>query len=359
MTLHVDMGRLWRGGQGQALLLMQGLQARGYRVELAAPGQSPLAERARRAGLPVGTLGVSSGRLKAALALSRRLRRGGVGVVHCHDAHSLTAAWLAGVHRRCPLVASRRLVHPLSGGWLGPARYRAADRILAVSQSVSRAVVAAGIPPDSIEVVYDGVPVPPPASQAEREQARRLWLGDSAGPLVGCVGYLIQGKGQEALIRAMPLLLKEMPECRLLLAGDGPHRPRLERLAADLGVISNVRFAGHVEDVSAVYRAIDVFLFPSVAEGLGSSLLAAMAHSLPAVGAASGAVAEIIEDGRNGLLVATSEPAGFAAAALRLLRDPGLARALGAAARQTIAGRFSADRMVEETLSVYRRLPGR
>ena len=356
VTLHVDLGRDWRGGQGQALLLMGGLRTRGYPVELAAPEDSPLAERARRADLPVLSLGVSPGRPGAALALRRRLGRGGIDLVHCHDAHSLTAAWMAGIHRRCALVAARRLAHPLSGGRLGLARYRAAGRIVAVSEYVRGTVLASGVQADRVEVVHDGVAVPQLPSQADREAARRRWIGESDVPLLGCVGYLLPEKGQEVLVRAMPLVLKKSPECRLLLAGDGPCRVRLDRLAVDLGVERSIRFAGHVDDVATVYFALDVFLFPSLAEPLGSSLLAAMAHGLPAVGIAAGAVPEIIEDGRNGLLVAASEPAGVAAAALRLLGEAGLAQALGAAARETIIDRFSADRMVEGTLRVYRQL---
>jgi len=355
-ALHVDLGRDWRGGQGQALLLMQGLQARGHAVELAAFEASPLAQRARAAGLLVHPIAAGGGRLGAALALGRRLGRGGVQLVHCHDAHGLTAAWLAGVHRRSALVAARRLAYPLSGSRLGLARYRAARRIVAVSQFVRGTVTASGLSSERVEVVYDGVVVPPLPSQSEREAARRLWTSDPRAPLVGCVGYLLPEKGQEALVRAMPLVLKAQPDCRLVLAGDGPCRSRLERLAGELKVARSICFAGHVEDVCTVYRALDVFLFPSLAEPLGSSLLAAMAQALPTVGVARGAVPEIIQHGRDGLLVAASEPDEIATATLRLLHDPTLARALGAAARETILARFSADRMVEDTLCVYRRL---
>jgi glycosyltransferase involved in cell wall biosynthesis len=244
----------------------------------------------------------------------------------------------------------------LSGSRLGLARYRAARKIVAVSQFVGGTVVASGLPLERVEVVYDGVAVPPLPSQSEREAARRLWASDPRAPLIGCVGYLLPEKGQEALVRAMPSVLKAQPDCRLVLAGDGPCRSRLERLAGELRVAGSISFAGHVEDVSTVYRALDVFLFPSLAEPLGSSLLAAMAQALPAVGVARGAVPEIIQHGRDGLLVTASEPNEIATATLRLLGNPELAHALGAAARETIRERFSANRMVEDTLGVYGRL---
>jgi glycosyltransferase involved in cell wall biosynthesis len=236
------------------------------------------------------------------------------------------------------------------------ARYRSALRIAAVSEFVRDSVLASGLPPDQVEVVYDGVAVPPLSSEEDRNQARRLWISDPQAPLIGCVGYLLPEKGQEVLIRALPRVLKNRPDCRLLLAGDGPCRLRLERLAAELGVESAVRFAGHVADVVQVYRALDVFLFPSLAEPLGSSLLAAMSHSLPSVSVARGAVPEIIEDGHNGLLAPGPEPAEVASAIVRLLEDRLLRLRLGDAARRTIEQRFTADRMVEATLDLYRRL---
>jgi glycosyltransferase involved in cell wall biosynthesis len=111
-----------------------------------------------------------------------------------------------------------------------------------------------------------------------------------------------------------------------------------------------------VEEVEQVYAALDLFLFPSLAEPLGSSLLAAMAYGLPAVAAAGGATPEIITDQANGLLAPAADPAGFADAVLRLLDDAALAGRLGDAARQTIERRFSADRMVQDTLDLYGRI---
>ncbi len=355
-TLHLDLGRDWRGGQGQALLLMQGLQGRGHGAELIAIEGSPLAQKALAAGIRVHAVSPRAPRLRAAALLWKLLGQGRLRVVHCHDAHALTAAWLAGAHRRATLVVSRRLAYPLSRSPWGLARYRSARTIVAVSRFVRESVLASGLPPAQVEVVYDGVAVPSLPSPDERTAARRHWNQNAQSPLVGCVGYLLPEKGQEVLIRALPIVLKEHPNCRLLLAGDGPCRASLERLAAGLGVQESVCFAGHVADVVQVYPALDVFLFPSLAEPLGSSLLAAMGHSLPAVAVARGAVPEIIEDGQNGLLVAAPEPGQLAAAAVRLLGDPLLGTRLGASARRTIEQRFTADRMVEATLDLYRRL---
>ena len=339
-SIHVDLGRQWRGGQNQALLLIQGLRERGHVADLVAVRGSPLSERAQAAGVRVYTVPHAGARLQAAL----RLRAASYEVVHCHDAHGLTAAWLAGACQHSSVVAARRVAYPLSATRLGQFRYRQARRIVAVSRFVAASVLASGLTAEQVEVVYDGVLLPPAGERPP------------GPPRIGCVGYLLPEKGQEALVRAMPLVREKYSHCSLVLAGDGPCRTRLERLALELGLGPAVEFAGLVENVPELYRALDVFLFPSLAEPLGSSLLAAMSHSLPVVAVARGAVPEVVEDGRNGLLVASPDPAAIAAAVVRLLDDPALAARLGAAARETIEQRFTAQRMVEATLDLYQRL---
>ncbi|HTP87510.1 MAG TPA: glycosyltransferase family 4 protein [Bryobacteraceae bacterium] len=327
-TLHVDLGREWRGGQNQALLLAAELRRMGHTAELVASASSPLALRARAAGITVHEV---ANRLQAAFAL-RRLR--GFNVVHCHEGHALTAALMAGVRP----VVSRRVAYPISR-----LHYRLAKRIVAVSQFVKASVLACGFADKNVEVIYDGVTPPDEMAQGTRG-------------LLGCIGWLIPDKGQELLIRAMPAVLARCPGCRMILAGDGPERPFLECLAAELEVTAACRFAGMVDDVAAVYRSLDVFVFPSIAEPLGSSLLAAMAHGRPCVALSGGAVPEVIEDGVNGLLVNERDPATLATAILRLLDDRDLAARLGVAARGTIEQRFTVARMASETVELYRRL---
>lgn len=351
-VLLVDLESAWRGGQSQALLLLQGLGARGYEAELLAVSGAALAERAQAAGIPVHTAAANFRRLGAARLLRRLLRERRFDVVHANEAHALTAAWLAGAHRQAPVVVSRRVAFPLHANRLARARYQSARCVLAISRFVAKSVVDSGLPAGVISVVYDGVAVPPPCSPESRRRACERWGIAPGEPLLGCVGYLLPEKGQESLLRAFPEIHARVPNCRLLLAGDGPCRQRLDRLAKQLGVHSAVLFAGHVEDVSEVYRALDLFVFPSLAEPLGTSLLAAMSCGLPVMAVAAGGVPEVIEEG-SGLLLAQSSPEEIARAAVGLLLDRELAARLGAAARRVIERRFTADHMVDATLKIY------
>jgi glycosyltransferase involved in cell wall biosynthesis len=332
---------------------MRGLIARGHGAELVAARGTPLEERALQTGIHVHGISARFPRASMVRTLRRLLREQKFDVVHAHDPHGLTAAWLAGAHRRASLIVSRRVAYPLSSGRLSMARYRAARRIIAVSRFVDASVVTSGLEPSRITVVHDGVPVPPPFDAAQRRKARAHWDVDEKDWLLGCVGYLLPEKGQEALLQTLALLREKQPQCRLLLAGRGPYRSHLEGVARDLRILDRVKFTGFIKDVDSVYAALDFFLFPSLAEPLGSSLLDAMARGIPSIAVASGGIPEILIDGKNGRLLLLPEPGAFAAAISRLIQNPEEAARLGAAGRAAVMDHFSDDHMVDGTLGVY------
>ncbi len=355
-VLFVDLEPAWRGGQNQLYLALRGLCSRGHRVELLARDDCPLGRRAQAEGIAVHSVRGPATRLRAALLLRRLLAHQGFDILHANEPHALTAAWLAGAQHRLAVVVSRRVGFPLQKNPVTRARYRAARLVVAVSQFVADRVVASGVPAGSVEIVHDGIEVPPLPSPETRRQARQRWGVSEGETLLGCVGYLVPQKGHEAVIAALAELRAQGLTCRLLLAGDGPTRKDLERLARNRGVESAVRFMGFVEDAAAVYAAVDVFVFPSREEALGSALLTAMAYELPVVALSSGGVPELVADGQNGLLVSEFDSGAFAAAVARLLTDAELRRRLGRAARETIKERFTAEQMVSNTLRLYERL---
>ncbi len=356
IPLIVDLEMEWRGGQNQALLTAKGMLERGHGAQLVAIRDSPLARRAGQAGIQVHEVATRAKRSRAALLLRKLLSENKFDVVHANEPHALTAAWFAGVHKKVPVVVSRRVAYPLQKNAIARNRYLMASRILAVSQFVAASVVGSGIPGDKVEVVYEGVQVPPAITFEGRERARQRCGVAANERLLGCVGYLLPEKGQESVVRAMPEVRAKFPGTRLLLAGDGPCRERLEGLAKQLSLQSAVIFAGFVEDVAQVYAALDIFVFPSLAEPLGTSLLAAMAWGLPVLAVASGGVPEYVHDGENGVLVAESDSELATAGLLRLLTNDSLSAEFGRKARRTIEDRFSAGRMVENTLNAYQRV---
>jgi glycosyltransferase involved in cell wall biosynthesis len=352
-VLLIDLETVWRGGQNQALLLLKGLQTRGHPAELVAANGSALADRAAASGVPVYRVTRAIARLPAARKVGELLRSARFDVAHANEAHALSAAWLAGAHKRMPLVISRRVGYPVGKSRFARARYEAATRIVANSKWVAEQAVASGAPREKLTIVYEGAEVPPLFTPEQRRAARQAWKIHEPAQLLGCVGVLLPDKGQEWLIRALAGLRNEFPAVKLLLAGDGPCRGRLESLARELNVIDAVTFAGFVTEVEKVYAAIDVFLLPSFFEALNNSLLAAMAYQIPSIAFDRGALGEIIENGVSGFLVKAADVPALQASARAILRDPAKAKTIGEAGRRRVAKNFSADKMVEEMIRVY------
>jgi glycosyltransferase involved in cell wall biosynthesis len=351
-VLFVDLELEWRGGQSQALLTLSGLQQRGHEIQLLAAQDSPLANRAAEAGIAVHQVARLGLRAWAARAMRRLITRGRFELVHLNEPHSLTAAWIAGAHKRVPLLLSRRIGFPLQKNAVSQARFRAVARFVANSKGVAQSLIDSGIATDRISIVNEGVEILPMRTPEQRSIARKHWGVRESEFLFGCVSVFVPEKGQRHLIEALPLVRTLHPEARLLLAGDGECRAELERLAKLLDQAEAVLFPGFVKNVEQVYAALDAFIFPSEFEGLGTALQAAMAAGLPCVSTTRGALNEVVDAGRTTLV---AEPSGkeFAVMMLRLIDDEKLRKNLSEAGRHEVEQRFSAGRMVENTIRVY------
>ncbi len=352
-VLLVDLETAWRGGQNQALLILKGLRARGHAAELVTAKGSTLGERARESGVRVNLVSRGLLRVPAARKVRELIRGGAFDLVHANEAHAVSAVWLAGAHKHVPFLISRRVGYPIGKSGASRARFEAATRIIANSEWVAEQAASSGAPREKLTVVYEGAEISPPFTEAQRRAARSRWGVSEDAPLLGCVGVLLPDKGQEWLIRALAQLRKELPTAKLLLAGDGPCRAKLESLAQELRVTDAALFPGFVRDVESVYAALDVFLLPSVFEALNNSLLAAMAYEIPSVAFNRGALGEIIENEKSGLLVSGPDVNEIYNAAKRILLDKPFARSLGKAGRKRVEQNFSAEHMVDGMIRVY------
>jgi L-malate glycosyltransferase len=351
-ALFVDLEREWRGGQSQALLTLTGLRERGHEAELLGARDAELVKRASEKGITVHAVPQLGLRAWAASAMRELVKRGWFNVVHLNEPHALTAAWMAQGHKCVPLLLSRRIGFPLRKNAVSKARYRAVTRFVANSKNVAQSLVDSGVGDERISIVNEGVEILPLATAEERSAARKHWGIRENEFLFGCVSVFVPEKGQRHLIEALLLVRAAHPEARLLLAGDGACRAELETSAKQLGQSDAVLFPGFVKDVPQIYAALDAFVFPSEFEGLGTALQAAMAAGLPCISTKRGALGEVVDDGRTALVV---EPDGkeFAAAMLRVRNDGALRRSLANAGRREVEERFSAGRMVENTIRVY------
>jgi L-malate glycosyltransferase len=229
----------------------------------------------------------------------------------------------------------------------------AADRVLVGSPQVWQDVRRFdGVPASRLVLLPYGIPLaeldPPLSREAARE--RLQVTGKTA---VGAVGRLEEQKGHVHLLAALPALKREIPHLAVLLVGDGRRGEDLKRRVADLGLEDTVRFLGTRRDLPEIFRALDLFVQPSLWEGLPLALLKAMGAGLPVVATRVSGCREAITEGVNGLLVPPGDPGALAAAILELHRRPDEARRLGDAARRTVSAHYSLDAMLHRLEQLY------
>lgn len=358
-SLHIDTARTWRGGQNQVLLTVMGLRALGHRTMLVAHAGGELRQRAQE-GLELIPLAPRAELdLSAAWRLSRLIKQLRPDVVHAHDPHGVAMAALAlsmsTQLAKPPLVAQRRVDFRLRGNSLSRWKYRQVDCFICSSEAIRNLLIQDGVPAQRAVTVHEGIDIDrvehaPPAKLHEE-----LWLPHNA-PIVGNVAALVPHKGQKHLIDAAQIVLKSVPDARFVIAGEGELRESLERQIREHRLDKHVFLTGFRPDVLSVLKAFDIFVMSSTTEGLGTSILDAMAAGKPIVGTRAGGIPEAVVDGETGLLVPPRDPHAMADAIVQLLGDEPRRRRMGAAGRERARGLFSAERMVQETLRVYRRV---
>jgi glycosyltransferase involved in cell wall biosynthesis len=225
------------------------------------------------------------------------------------------------------------------------------DRLIAVSAAQRATYERIGVPPERFSTVPNGVR--PRGAGPGREEARRLLGLAPDQPVVMTVGRLIVMKGQRFLVDSVPRLLERFGDLAVLLVGEGHLRAELSKHAAELGVSSAVRLLGHRADARMLLDAADVFVLPSLHEGMPLAAMEAMDASLPVVGTDVIGTAEVVADGETGLLVPPRDPGALATALGALLSDPDLRARYGAAARRRYLQHFTSARMAADTAAVY------
>ena len=361
-SLHIDTARTWRGGQNQVLLTVNGLREIGHRAALVAHPDGELRRRAAE-GLELIPLAPRSEMdLSAAWRLARVVKRLQPEIVHAHDAHAVAMASLAlslgaSAARVPALVASRRVDFHLRGNSFSRWKHRQVDCFIAASEAIRHMLVADGVSPDRTVTVHEGIDVDHVRAAPPVDVHAALWLPHHA-PVVGNVAALVPHKGQRHLIEAARLVIRQMPDVRFVILGEGELRDALERQVREYHLEKHVLLPGFRADVLGCMKSFDLFVMSSVTEGLGTALLDAMACSRPIVATRAGGIPEVVEDGVTGTLVPPRDHAAMAQAILALLEDEAMRRQMGEAGLARVNARFTVERMVAETAAVYARVAG-
>ena len=344
--MHLASGREWRGGQRQVLILAAGLVHSAHVDSVVVTGKgTELAKRLTAAAVPIfvvpWALGLDP---RVAVNAMSALRPG--AIIHAHDSHSHALADAISRMRDTPIVVTRRVTTMIKN----PRRYRSASAVIAISNAVRDALLGVGVAAERIHLIPDAVDIAHVMSQHQ-------WPADvptvaPGTPLIVCVAALTREKGVDVLIEAAAILRKTHPTARWLVLGDGPDREALEARNKALGVDGVVTLAGFVNAPEAILRTATVAVQPSHHEGLGSSVLDALALGVPVVATNRGGLPDALAHG-GGVLIAPNSPVELAGAVARLLDSPDERDRLAAAGR-IAADNFGIEQLVQRTLDVYR-----
>ena len=363
-SLHIDTARTWRGGQNQVLLTVNGLRAMGQRAALVAHPDGELRKRADE-GLDLIPIAPRTEMdLSAAWRLSRVIKRLAPDVVHAHDPHGVAMASLAlslgGAAARAAgpsFVASRRVDFHLKGNSFSRWKHRQVDCFICASEAIRRMLVADGVPDERAVTVHEGIELEHVVAAPAVNVHEAFFLPHGA-PVVGNVAALVPHKGQRHLVEAAHLVVRDVPDARFIILGEGELREHLERQVRDYHLEKHVLLPGFRTDVIGCIKGFDIFAMSSVTEGLGTSLLDAMACSKAIVATTAGGIPEVVDDGVTGLLAPPRDHHAMADAIVRLLKNGEERKRMGEAGLARFRERFTLERMVAGTAAVYARLAG-
>lgn len=356
-VLHLTWSLETGGLERVALDLARGARALGVTPLLASLERGgDLAEQAKALGMEVLFLGKRPGiDLGVAGRLRRELLARRVDILHAHNQAPAFYGGLAARLSGIPAVCTR---HGASFGksyshqWLSRLGARLCRYTVCVGQDARQVALSRDRTPESrLRLIYNGVDTDAYRPDERARQQVRAELGLSPGqPVLISVGRLSPEKDYPSLLRALASLPQPAPV--LLLVGDGSERAALEELARQLDCPA--RLLGLRQDVPRLLGAADVFVLPSLSEGISIAILEAMACGLPVLATAVGGNPELVADGLTGMLTPPAQPQALAAALSRLLEQPETRQAMGQAARQTAQSRFSLRAAVQSYVALYR-----
>jgi glycosyltransferase involved in cell wall biosynthesis len=366
---HVAMADLWAGAEVQLAILLRSL-AKLPDLEVSAIlfNAGWLAQDLQDAGVRTHVIRESERNpLSILRELSDYFSRNQIDVLHTHKYKDNILAALASIRRGVPYRV--RTVHgapePFTGfprlkmnvyGMLdGVVNRWTVHRLLAVS-FVLRALLAERFGTDKVTCIHNAVDVNRIRVTTDLASLRKQLGLDQHDFVIGTMGRLHPVKGLEVFLRAARIIKDHGKSAKFVIAGDGPLRGQLQALAQQSGLAREVLFLGHRNDGHNILGLMNLFLLPSLSEGIPLVLLEALALARPVVATAVGGIPEVVEHEISGLLVAPGKEDDLAKQCLAVMDDPALAQRLGHAGHKRVAATFSADVMAESVANVYRNL---
>jgi glycosyltransferase involved in cell wall biosynthesis len=352
--LEVSDSRTWSGGTQQVLLLCQELSRRGEDVTLVTNTETELEKRATAAGLKVKPIRMRQDYdLLAAWKIRDLILEEKFDIIHAHHptAHaiSLLAAKLSGIPS---LIVTRRVIFKIKNNPFSKWKYQSSriNRYVAVCQAVKQLLEDYGVNHGRVEVIPSAVDLLRFNLNQDRETARKRWGILKENIVVGTVGNNSWFKGYPYLLEAAIIVTGKHPQTKFFFCGKGTEQ--LFGQTQELGLEKNIILSGFRTDIPDILACFDIFVLPSLQEGIATAGIEAMASGLPLIGTQVGGIPDIVSK-ENGSLVPPGNPQALAEAILKLIENPILAENLGLAGRRIAEQRFSKEKVAGQILELY------
>jgi len=355
LTNHLNIG----GISSYALTLASGMRKRGHNVYIASSGGQLLsrfiAEGVVYIPIPIKTKSeVSYKVLISKFKLLKYIKEDNIEIIHANTRVTQVLSFLIQRTYGKPYVSTchgffkKRFFRKIFPCW--------GNKVIAISESVKEHLIRDfKVKEEDIRVIHNGIDIDKfnPIQNPKLKIDVKKKLGLSEGPVIGIIARLSEEKGHIHLIKAMQEVITRIPRAQLLIVGEGRMREELVNLTKEMGLEKSAFFLPSVTDTQEVLSSMDLFVLPSLKEGLGLALMEAMACGLAVVGSDVGGIKSLIQNRYNGLLVRPADSRELSYAILELLQNPDKAKSLGSNARIFINQNFSQEKMVLETEKLY------
>lgn len=357
--LHTEASTGWGGQEIRIFREIIGMRERGHNVIIAAHPESKLLEHAKKEGFK--TISVDFKRrnfLRVAMFFKKFIEKEKVDIINTHSSKD---SWLvlpvARLAKNKPLVLrTRHLSTRIHGGILNRFLYNYLPHfVLTTGEAIKKQMIEVNsFNANKILAITTGVDIDIFNPEGIHNNIKEELKLEQSIPLVGAVSVIRSWKGLDYLVKAIPLILEEIPEVRFIIAGDGPYRKSLEKTIEETSVGNKVYLLGHRDDIVSILGSINILVHPSYAnEGVPQSILQAMAMEKPVVASDFSPLKEVVIENKTGILTPIKDPESIAIAVIRLLRDKELSKQLGENGRRLVATYYSLTGMLDKLETLY------
>lgn len=357
--LHIDPEKKWRGGQQQVYYLHEALVKKGFNSTLICNPSSELQKKCNSNNLPFKTI-LMLGEIDiiSAIRISQFCRKNKISIIHSHSAHAITIGILVKLfYSKVKLIAVKRVDFPIKKNIFSKIKYnnKRIDKIVCISEFIKSVLINDGISEEKLLTIRSGVDISKFANVFP-DSDFKVSLGVKKDSfLIGTVAAFAGHKDYPNLINSFREVKDKINNLTLCCIGDGPIFENIKKQAKDLNLEKDIIFTGFRIDIGIFLKSFDLFVLASKKEGLGTSLIDAMAVGLPIVSTNTGGIPELIKNGENGILVDPQNPTQLANAIIDLINNSDKRNKLSENSLR-YANEFSIETTINKNISLYKSL---